>query len=98
MDRRNFLHMLGLAGVTLAAPKFIFDMGANLYRASGDIIGQKCTLTTFDSLTKKIWEERLFKDTMAESYFARFLGAWEESVIHPKLLVGSTTPLYLVSP
>lgn len=32
MDRRNFLRMLGLGAATVAAPKFIFDMGANLWR------------------------------------------------------------------
>lgn len=29
MNRREFLHMLGIGAVTVAAPKIIFDMGKN---------------------------------------------------------------------
>lgn len=32
MDRRAFLQRLGLVAAAAATPKFIFDMGANLYR------------------------------------------------------------------
>jgi hypothetical protein len=32
MNRRNFLHLLGLGAVAAAVPKIIFDMGANLPR------------------------------------------------------------------
>lgn len=32
MNRRDFLKMLGLTPVVVAAPRFIFDMGANLYK------------------------------------------------------------------
>lgn len=38
MDRRNFLRMLGATAVVAAAPKFIFDMGANLYRRESQIV------------------------------------------------------------
>lgn len=38
--RRDFLVMLGFSVTAAAAPKFIFDMGANLYRPSHEIMYQ----------------------------------------------------------
>jgi hypothetical protein len=32
MDRRDFLKLLGLSTAAVVAPKFIFDMGANLHK------------------------------------------------------------------
>lgn len=32
MNRREFLHLMGIGTVSVAAPKIIFDMGANLYK------------------------------------------------------------------
>lgn len=34
----------------------------------------KSVVLTGDALTKKLWEERLFRDTVKESYFSRFMG------------------------
>lgn len=33
MNRRDFLRMLGIGAAAAVAPKFIFDVGANLHRA-----------------------------------------------------------------
>lgn len=38
MDRREFLQSLGILGAVAATPKFIFDMGANLYKQDKAII------------------------------------------------------------
>lgn len=37
MNRREFLRFLGVGAVSAAAPKFIFDMGANLYKQRSEI-------------------------------------------------------------
>ncbi len=34
----------------------------------------KTTVLTGNALTKKLWEERLFRDNIKDSYFARFMG------------------------
>lgn len=36
LTRRDFLIKLGLTTVAVAAPKFIFDLGANLYKREAD--------------------------------------------------------------
>lgn len=41
----------------------------------------KTTFTTSDALTKKVWEEKLFRDARKESYFSRFMGSDSESLI-----------------
>lgn len=38
MNRRDFLKMLGVGLPALAAPKFIFDMGANLWRRDPQVL------------------------------------------------------------
>lgn len=42
------------------------------------------TVSTSNNLRKLAWEEKLFRDTMKESYFSRFLGQGSESVIQEK--------------
>lgn len=92
MNRRDFLKILGLGTVTVAAPKFIFDLGANLYKrqpmlvTSGtfggiDIIRSKCGITDTFGLTKSIWEEKLFRDTLKETYFVRLIEPREVDLI-----------------
>lgn len=34
----------------------------------------KTAFTTTDALTKKLWDEKLFRDSVKESYFSRFMG------------------------
>lgn len=41
----------------------------------------KTVFTTDNALTKKLWEERLFRDTQKESYFSRFMGGTAESLV-----------------
>jgi N4-gp56 family major capsid protein len=44
-------------------------------------------LTTFDTnnaLTKKVWEEKLFRETLPETYFNRFMGEGADNVVHVK--------------
>jgi N4-gp56 family major capsid protein len=42
----------------------------------------KTTFSTSDALTKKLWDEKLFRDTVKESYFSRFMG--EGSIVTVK--------------
>lgn len=44
----------------------------------------KTAFATGNALTKKLWEEKLFRDTMKESYFARFMGKDSNSVVMVK--------------
>ncbi len=44
----------------------------------------KTAFSTSDPLTKKVWEERLFRDTQKESYFSRFMGKSAEALVHVK--------------
>jgi hypothetical protein len=44
----------------------------------------KTALATGNALTKKVWEEKLFRDTVKESYFSKFMGADAESVVQSK--------------
>lgn len=41
----------------------------------------KTAFTTSDALTKKLWEEALFRDTAKESYFSRFMGSTAQSLV-----------------
>jgi hypothetical protein len=58
---------MGLLFAAAAAPKIIFDMGANsrLYTC-------KTLFTSSNELVRQIWEEKLFDDIQLESYFSRF--------------------------
>lgn len=42
----------------------------------------KTTFSTSDALTKKLWDEKLFRDTVKESYFSRLMG--EGSIVAVK--------------
>ncbi len=44
----------------------------------------KTAFATSDALTKKLWEEQLFRDTLKESYFSRFMGKTADSLIQTK--------------
>ena len=41
----------------------------------------KTTFSTSDALTKKLWEEKLFRDTQKMSYFSRFMGGTAENLV-----------------
>lgn len=41
----------------------------------------KTAFATGDALTKKLWEEKLFRDTKKESYFSRFMGNNAGSIV-----------------
>jgi N4-gp56 family major capsid protein len=41
----------------------------------------KTNFTTSNALTKKAWEEKLFRDVNKESYFSRFMGDGSDSVV-----------------
>lgn len=41
----------------------------------------KTAFATNNALTKKAWEERLFRDTLKESYFSRFMGSSADSLV-----------------
>lgn len=41
----------------------------------------KTAFATGNALTKKLWEEKLFRDTLKESYFARFMGSNAQSIV-----------------
>lgn len=40
--------------------------------------------TTNNALTKKLWDEKLFRDSRKESYFERFMGEGPDSLVHVK--------------
>jgi len=42
------------------------------------------SFATDNALTKKVWEEGLFRDTVKETYFSRFMGKNSESLVHVK--------------
>ena len=44
----------------------------------------KTSFSTSDALTKKAWEEKLYRDAVKESFFSRFKGESGESIIHVK--------------
>ena len=44
----------------------------------------KTTVLTGDALTKKLWEEQLYRDTIKEAYFARFMGKSSDSLAQVK--------------
>lgn len=44
----------------------------------------KTAFTTSDALTKKVWEEQLFRDAKKDSYFASFMGKDASSLIQEK--------------
>lgn len=41
----------------------------------------KTAFETNDPLTKKVWEEKLFRDTVKESYFTKFFGETRDSLV-----------------
>lgn len=41
----------------------------------------KTAFATNNALTKKLWEEKLFRDTAKESYFNRFMGEGADSIV-----------------
>lgn len=44
----------------------------------------KTAFTTDNALTKKIWEEKLFRDAMKESYFKKFMGSGNDALVQEK--------------
>lgn len=44
----------------------------------------KTTFTTDNALTKKLWDEQLFRDAKKESYFSRFMGTSANSAVQEK--------------
>ena len=42
----------------------------------------KTAFATSNPLTKKAWEEKLFRDVLKEAYFSRFMGKNADSVVH----------------
>lgn len=44
----------------------------------------KTTVLTGDALTKKLWEEVLFRDTLKEAYFSRFMGKSSDDLAQVK--------------
>lgn len=44
----------------------------------------KTTFATDDALTKKLWEEKLYRDAVKESYFSRFMSEGSESIVTVK--------------
>jgi N4-gp56 family major capsid protein len=44
----------------------------------------KTTFATGNALTKKLWEEKLFRDSLKESYFSRFMGEGADNIVQTK--------------
>lgn len=44
----------------------------------------KTTFATGNALTKKVWEEKLFRDMVKESYFAKFMGDSADKMVQVK--------------
>lgn len=41
----------------------------------------KTSFATSDALTKKVWQEKLFRDVEKASYFSRFMGSTADSLV-----------------
>lgn len=44
----------------------------------------KTTFSTSDALTKKAWEEKLFRDSVKESYFSKFVSSGPDNIVTEK--------------
>lgn len=44
----------------------------------------KTTFATNDALTKKAWEEKLFRDSVKESYFSKFVSSGSDTIVSEK--------------
>jgi len=44
----------------------------------------KLNFTTSNALTKKLWDERLYRDIEKESYFSKFAGTGPDNIVHTK--------------
>lgn len=44
----------------------------------------KTTFATSDGLTKKVWEEKLYRDMLKEAYFSRFMGESADNIVSVK--------------
>lgn len=44
----------------------------------------KTTFSTSDALTKKAWEEKLFRDSVKESYFSKFVSSGADTIVTEK--------------
>jgi N4-gp56 family major capsid protein len=44
----------------------------------------KTAFTTSNALTRKAWEEKLYRDTLKDSYFSRFMGEGAKSLVQVK--------------
>jgi len=44
----------------------------------------KTAFSTSNALTKKLWQEKLFRDTVKESDFSKFMGDNMESLVYTK--------------
>lgn len=44
----------------------------------------KTAFATDNALTKKLWDEKLFRDAVKESYFSRFMGQGSDSIVQVK--------------
>ncbi len=44
----------------------------------------KTTFATGDALTKKLWEEELFRDTLVAPYWSKFMGPTKNSLVYTK--------------
>jgi N4-gp56 family major capsid protein len=44
----------------------------------------KTALSTDNALTKKLWDEKLFRDAKKEAYFSRFMGTGTETIVQEK--------------
>jgi hypothetical protein len=44
----------------------------------------KTSFSTSDALTKKAWEEKLFRDSVKESYFSKFVSSGADTIVTEK--------------
>lgn len=87
LDRRKFLKMLGIAGLTAAAPKFIFDMGANLYKPKS--IWDGVIITQWDNLppADTYFQNRLYvnrRESLMFMYSEEAINKVRDSLLSPQ--------------
>lgn len=88
MNRRTFLKNLGLAGVAVAAPKFIFDVGKNLYRMPEVRVYQERLWVAGSPEPMAFshsepYEEMVFDAKKFNAYMEGFVRAYHEAPVVP---------------
>lgn len=94
MNRREFLEMLGMSGVVLVTPKFIFDYGANLYKRELNIEElRQWANVIIDSVMEEAF---LNGSSVASPIFRGDKSIWDNVAVHEHEIWPKMTPTGIV--